>query len=337
MNMGDHKLVVYATLTNVIQFFLMCNFLLAIIVDSFAAAGRDYEDCLVENAFFQDLLEVEWAYLNSLRFSWPQKARLLHVLDRIGRRNVTWLDIYIAGELHGVTPRAARSIVDFYGRYEYMESSRKKSQGHVAMCQLASDLQLPEPSVETFEKMDNLWAARETTLQRSMAQTIEATAEESRRHNAELYQRHIAALPQQQYAYAKTHTAHFDHVYNALRSVQGQLAELQAQHDSAARDSTMALFGHMQALQRQMSAATSRHQLPPMPNQLTAGASNLFLPSTLVSSTSLEAGNADRRVPAVAPSMEGTRAYNDHHGRTDYHLFPADAASTAPETTHITI
>jgi len=260
---------------------------------------------------------------------------LLHVLDRIGRRNVTWLDIYIAGEPHGVTPKAARSIVDFYGRYEYMESTRKKSQGHAAMCQLASDLQLPEPSIETFENMDNLWAVRDATLRGSIAEAIQASAEESRQYTSELYQRHIAALQQQHHEYAAVHTTHLNHLYYTLRSVQGQVAELQAQRDSAARDSTMALFGHMQALERQISAA-SRHQLPPMQNQLTAGASNLFLPSTLLSSTSLDAGVEDQR---VSRQVEGTRVFNDYEGRKDSsHLrsFPASAASNTQETGTLT-
>lgn len=252
----------------------------------------------------------------------------MHVLDRIGRRNVTWLDIYIAGEPHGMTPKAAMTLIDFYAPNEYMESTRKKSRQHAAACQLASDLQLSEPSMETFEKIQQLWTEREATLlgcvEHSVRAHTEDVMEDLHRHNAELAQRHMAELNQRQeelqHTIAKAQTAHLDHLRDGLGSVQVQLTELLASsqsscamRDAAARDSALALLSHLQELERQVNAA-GRQKFAPAHNQLSAGALHGSPPSTVAPSAITypdrhAAGLRAHRVPRLE---EGARAQAGH-------------------------
>lgn len=287
---------------------------------NYCAAGKEYEDCLVENAFFQDLWEVFLHVVQSFRCWWPKKSILMHVLDRIGRRNITWLDIYIAGEPHGMTPKAAMTLIDFYAPNEYMESTRKKSRQHAAACQLASDLQLSEPSMETFDKIQQLWTEREATLLGCVEHSVRASTQDAmedlHRHNAELAQRHMAELNQRQeelqHTFSKVQTARLDHLRDGLGSVQVQLTELLATRDAAARDSALALLSHLQELERQVNAG--RQQFAPAHNHFIAGALHGSPPSTVAPSAITyhdrhAAGLRAHRVPRLE---EGARAQAGH-------------------------
>eukprot|EP00961_Rhodomonas_salina_P142991 1924756-Rhodomonas_salina.1 len=94
----DPLLIVYIALSIVVQFFLMLNFLLAIIIENYMKVRQHIEDMQTENEFMYDV------YL-TLRFgtvgifsSWPNRRRLAKLLQtRNARRNTSWIEIFVLG------------------------------------------------------------------------------------------------------------------------------------------------------------------------------------------------------------------------------------------------
>mmetsp|Transcript_12527 Transcript_12527/g.24258 ORF Transcript_12527/g.24258 Transcript_12527/m.24258 type:complete len:310 (-) Transcript_12527:128-1057(-) len=77
----DPLLIIFITLSIVVQFFLMLNFLLAIVVEGYTKVRQDIDDNQVEKEFFYDVLLSLHGMLCGLIYRWPSKQEWVSILQ----------------------------------------------------------------------------------------------------------------------------------------------------------------------------------------------------------------------------------------------------------------
>ena len=110
----DNRMIAYAVITFVVQFLLMLNFLLAIVVDSYAAVKEDIKEQETDQDIFSD---VYTSVVNGFTAFWKKWPSGLH------RKLKTKLHLKAIGPSHlvnalGISEDAARSIIQTYSKNE---------------------------------------------------------------------------------------------------------------------------------------------------------------------------------------------------------------------------
>jgi len=110
----DNRMIAYAVVTFAVQFLLMLNFLLAIVVDSYAAVKEDIKEQETDKDIFSDVFA---SVINGFTAFWKKWPSGLH------RKLKTKLVVRAIGPSHlvnalGISEDAARSIIETYSKNE---------------------------------------------------------------------------------------------------------------------------------------------------------------------------------------------------------------------------
>lgn len=94
----DPLLIIYISLSIVVQFFLMLNFLLAIIIENYMKVRQHIEDVQTEREFTYDVLVTIRHGTLGIFNNWPNRRRLGKLLQtRCSRRNCSWIELFVLG------------------------------------------------------------------------------------------------------------------------------------------------------------------------------------------------------------------------------------------------
>jgi len=116
---NDFLLGLYVISTNILQFFLMLNFLLAIVVEAHTKVREDIANIEVENEIFTDLAWAVYREFQKFRYGWPHRMQLQAILEtRMVHRNVNAEHLRLAG----VPIKHARQIIEAYMQHTALRS-----------------------------------------------------------------------------------------------------------------------------------------------------------------------------------------------------------------------
>jgi len=199
----NYPLVLYAVFSIVIESFLMCNFLIAIVLDAFIEAQAEYKKCDVELTIFEDVAIVLKIKVREIAEWWPSKRRLIFVLtNEIATNNVAWWQLIPLG----VSAGKARGIWQtYYGsvhentdeprdKHGWQSQLRPPPPSHTTQwsiaCEMALDLGFSGiPSADVWVKMEG-------EITKKLAQLVDQSTSESRTRLArvELQNASIASM-----------------------------------------------------------------------------------------------------------------------------------------------
>jgi len=107
----NYPLVIYAVFSIVVESFLMCNFLIAIVLEAFIESQAEYKLCDVELSVFEDAAIIMKIKCSEVFEWWPSKRRLMCMLtNQIATKNVAWWQFVDMG----IPSHTARSIFQTY-------------------------------------------------------------------------------------------------------------------------------------------------------------------------------------------------------------------------------
>eukprot|EP00293_Proteomonas_sulcata_P018780 CAMPEP_0184302900 /NCGR_PEP_ID=MMETSP1049-20130417/12762_1 /TAXON_ID=77928 /ORGANISM="Proteomonas sulcata, Strain CCMP704" /LENGTH=425 /DNA_ID=CAMNT_0026614299 /DNA_START=59 /DNA_END=1336 /DNA_ORIENTATION=+ len=118
-NFGEDALLsVFTICFNFIVFFLMLNFVIAIIVEAYLKVKTEVEENEAENEFFTDLVSSFYAVSQGKLHGWPDHAELIQSLEGFAKKNVC------RGYLNLIWPdwkiKSMNSFMEYYSQYEFV-------------------------------------------------------------------------------------------------------------------------------------------------------------------------------------------------------------------------
>eukprot|EP00291_Cryptomonas_curvata_P010033 CAMPEP_0172189258 /NCGR_PEP_ID=MMETSP1050-20130122/22417_1 /TAXON_ID=233186 /ORGANISM="Cryptomonas curvata, Strain CCAP979/52" /LENGTH=898 /DNA_ID=CAMNT_0012863919 /DNA_START=802 /DNA_END=3497 /DNA_ORIENTATION=- len=142
------ELVVHIVLTTVLIYFLMLNFLLAIVVESYMAARRDLESNEVSSDFVTDVITTFHRTALAVARGWPSRRDVANVLRfKIIKKSISARILRIAS---GYPSSIVRSIVETYFSMECLQAQDKHTK--ITLSQLIKTLRKKSQPVLEQEK-----------------------------------------------------------------------------------------------------------------------------------------------------------------------------------------
>eukprot|EP00293_Proteomonas_sulcata_P012517 CAMPEP_0184304488 /NCGR_PEP_ID=MMETSP1049-20130417/13989_1 /TAXON_ID=77928 /ORGANISM="Proteomonas sulcata, Strain CCMP704" /LENGTH=503 /DNA_ID=CAMNT_0026616303 /DNA_START=36 /DNA_END=1547 /DNA_ORIENTATION=+ len=114
----DWLLIIYVAMTNVIMFFLMLNFLLAIVVEAYMKVREQIEESETENEITYDLILTMYFTTVGVFKGWPNRRVIGFLLKhRLARRAVSWTELHVLG----VPEKSAKAFIESYSQLDTLE------------------------------------------------------------------------------------------------------------------------------------------------------------------------------------------------------------------------
>lgn len=122
------ELTLFVLIYLVIVFFLVQNFLLAIIVEAYMTVRQTYEKLEIEQEFPTDVVNSYHAYVRAFIHGWPMPHVLgEHIAEWDARFSVGYRDLVRSG-LFKCSPRNIGLFMKFYARFSFLKPVRIKGQ-----------------------------------------------------------------------------------------------------------------------------------------------------------------------------------------------------------------
>jgi len=116
-------MIVYVTSTAILMFFLMLNFLLAIVVEAYTKVRQDIESIEVENEIVTDISLTFKHRFQRTWYRWTSTQQMLSVLQRnVATRSVNAEHL----RLSGISVPEARQFLNVYGSLQCLGSKESK-------------------------------------------------------------------------------------------------------------------------------------------------------------------------------------------------------------------
>ncbi len=159
------ELVVHIVLTTVLIYFLMLNFLLAIVVESYMAVRRDLESNEVSSDFVTDVVTTFHRTALAVARGWPSRRDVANVLRfKIIKKSISARILRIAS---GYPSNIVRSIVESYFSMECLQA--KTNPSRLTLQQLVKSLRKKPESHPVLE---------DERQQQPAEQSVEAVTQE---------------------------------------------------------------------------------------------------------------------------------------------------------------
>jgi hypothetical protein len=123
---GDVNLSVqfFAVLFHCIFFFLMINFVLAIIVNAYMEVLKELDDCKVEQDILSDLVAVINEAVRHIWHRWPGLHKIMHKLEDDDMTDVEFLDVdTLSFKCAFRSEASAKAFHDYYSGFSFLTDS----------------------------------------------------------------------------------------------------------------------------------------------------------------------------------------------------------------------
>mmetsp|Transcript_924 Transcript_924/g.2032 ORF Transcript_924/g.2032 Transcript_924/m.2032 type:complete len:1682 (-) Transcript_924:65-5110(-) len=121
----DVRMIAYVVFTNVVMFFLMLNFLLAIVVESYLKVREQIEANEAENTIVEDVAITFHHWIKSRYVGWPSLRKLQRIVEKKISSNAVSVHNLV---VMGVPQKQASNIIYTYNRLDCLQHREPKDQ-----------------------------------------------------------------------------------------------------------------------------------------------------------------------------------------------------------------